>query len=125
MPPLPLMLSLLPIRRGASLLPGPPAAHGARQGQVSAGAASIVIHSPPRRGAAVAHYRVYLLMAPDRIKSGDSIDLDNDAAARRYADDVLAGERCDGIEVWNGTRLVYRKKNGAGHGLSLKSGGFD
>ena len=63
-----------------------------------------------RRGgrAAVAHYRVYLLIAPGRIKSGDSIDLDSDAAARQYAKDLLAVDRCCGIEVWEDTRLVYR-----------------
>jgi len=58
---------------------------------------------------AVTHYRVYLLIAPDRIKSEKRIGLVNDAAAIQHADELFAAQRCYGIEVWEGLRLVYKK----------------
>ena len=64
---------------------------------------------PVRRLTAVTQYRVYLLIDPDRIKAEKRIDLDDDAAAIEYADELLAAERCYGIEVWEGLRLVYKK----------------
>ena len=64
---------------------------------------------PLWRLTAVTHYRVYLLIAPDRIKAEKGIDLDSDAAVIQHADDLLAAERCYGIEVWEGLRLVCKK----------------
>ena len=64
---------------------------------------------PLWRLTAVTQYRVYLLIAPDRIMAEKGIDLDGDAAAIQHADELLAAERCYGIEVWEGLRLVCKK----------------